>query len=210
MIATHDNTTQNQQLDFLESVQSVIVEKTDNGRTIVEFLISVMEGDLTDFKECHRIDAARLLQNFGYGDTRALADIASPATKRESRHASNADKRIQSELAQIIQEETDNGRTIVTFLVQAMSGELPDFKPCHRMSACKELLRRGSQYTAETETASSSVSSDTVEEPDPEEQEKQRRLKEAKRFSLHGPLYYDIYPFPCPAKPARRTARATI
>ena len=46
----------------------------------------------------------------------------------------------------IIVEMTDNGRTIVTFLVKAMKGELQDFTPCHRMSACKELLHQGSQY----------------------------------------------------------------
>ncbi|MCY3543400.1 MAG: hypothetical protein OXH22_05090 [Chloroflexi bacterium] len=201
MIATHDTTTQQQQLDFSQSVQSAIVEQTDNGRTIVEFLISVMEGHLTDFKECHRIDAARLLQKFGYGETRATANTASPAAKRESR---DADKRIQSELAQIIQEETDNGRIIVTFLVQAMNGELPDFKPCHRMSACKELLRLGTQPAAETEAASSSASNDTVEEPDPEKQARQHLLNDAKRFSLHGPLYYEVHPFPCPCE-TRRT-----
>lgn len=194
MIATQNTTTQNQQLDFTQSVQSAIVEQTDNGRTIVEFLISVMEGRLTDFKQCHRIAAARLLQKFGYGETRLPASAASPAAKRESR---DADKRIQSELAQIIQEETDNGRTIVSFLVQVMNGELPDFKSCHRMSACKELLRLGTQPAAESEAASSAASNDTVEEPDPEKQKRQRRLKDSKRFSLHGPMYYEVHPFPC-------------
>ena len=46
-------------------------------------------------------------------------------------------------LADLICEETDNGRTAVRFLVDVMQGNLPDFKPHHRLSAARELLHRG-------------------------------------------------------------------
>ena len=54
-----------QQPDFTESVHDIIMEQTDNGRTIVEFLLSVMNGELPGFKECHRMEAVRLLEKLG-------------------------------------------------------------------------------------------------------------------------------------------------
>ena len=237
--------------DFTQSVQSIIVEQTHNGERIVAFLIDAMEGHLPDFQPCHKLQAARLLQKYSGIDIAASDSAPLPdATRRERRDTRRADRRIQSELAQVVQEETDNGRAIVTFLVQAMEGELPDFKPCHRMSAAKELLHRGSQTDAPSpinnpsfpakerhpvldtgressgvgdgsehlnHPASKTPSPSTGEgrdggaspthpapEPDPEEQERQRLHQAARRqreedieFSLHGDLYYAVYPFPC-------------
>ncbi len=72
-----------------------------------------------------------------------------------------------------------------------MQGELPDFKPCHRLSAAKELLQRGFDYVPEDQ--------DTPEatEPDPAEIEARRRRAEDIEFSCHGPVYYQSYPYPC-------------
>ncbi len=192
--------TTKQQSDFTESVQSIVVEQTDNGRTIVEFLISVMEGKLPGFKECHRLEAARLLQKFCHGDAGTLTrnlDLPQP-TRRERRDSRRADRRIHSELAQIVSEHTDNGRTIVTFLVQAMEGELTDFKPCHRMSACKKLLHIGSQYTIVEEEEQAEPEESETERAEREERErKEREREEHIEYSLHGPVYYEIYPWPC-------------
>ncbi len=48
-------------------------------------------------------------------------------------------------LAQIVAEETGDGRRIVRFLVQVTEGELHSegFKPCHRMDSAKELVKIG-------------------------------------------------------------------
>ena len=46
----------------------------------------------------------------------------------------------------IVREETDDGRAAVRFLIEAMQGQLPDFKPCHHLSAAKELRQRGFDY----------------------------------------------------------------
>ena len=48
-------------------------------------------------------------------------------------------------LAQIVAEETDEGRRIVRFFVQVAEGERDDegFKSCHRMDAAKELVKIG-------------------------------------------------------------------
>ena len=207
---------------FTQSVHDIIVELTNNGRTIVAFLVQVMEGELPGFKECHRIEAARLLEKYSGAEAKALIDdldLPQP-TRRERRDSRRADRRIHTELAQIVKEETDNGRTIVTFLIQAMEGQLPDFKPCHRMSASRELLHQGSQYETATavrpeprpELAEGPVEGHEPQpEPDPQEQERQRqqeaaiRQQEAARiqreedieYSRHGPVYYEIYSYPC-------------
>ena len=51
----------------------------------------------------------------------------------------------QQRLAQIVAEETDDGRRIVRFFVKVTEGELDpeDFKPNHRMDAAKELVKIG-------------------------------------------------------------------
>ena len=44
-------------------------------------------------------------------------------------------------LADIVHEQTQGGRLIVDFLAQAALGDLPDFKPCHRLQASDRLIR---------------------------------------------------------------------
>ena len=48
-----------------------------------------------------------------------------------------------SELADIIAQETRDGRLIVRFLIYAMDGEFPDFLPCHRIDAARLLVKLG-------------------------------------------------------------------
>ena len=196
--------------DFTESVHDIIMEKTDNGRTIVKFLHSVMNGELPGFKECHRMDAVRLLEKHSGVQVQEFIDSMNlkPATRRERRDSRRADRRIQTELAQIVKEKTDNGRTIVEFLHSAMQGELPDFKPHHRMSASRELLLQGSQYARVDEDA------EPVETPEEKEErlrreENKRKLAENYEFSLHGPVYYKVYPsaWPCPCEDRRHDCK---
>ena len=47
------------------------------------------------------------------------------------------------DLASIVHEETDDGRLIVRFLVDAMQGRLQGSKPCHRLDACRQLVALG-------------------------------------------------------------------
>ena len=56
---------------------------------------------------------------------------------------SNTETQEVPSLADIVREETDDGRLMVRFLVDAMQGLLKQPKPHHRLSAGKELLRRG-------------------------------------------------------------------
>lgn len=46
-------------------------------------------------------------------------------------------------LADIIREETDGGRLIIRFLVDAMRGDVDHVKPCHRLDAARQLIEHG-------------------------------------------------------------------
>ena len=46
-------------------------------------------------------------------------------------------------LADIIREETADGRLVVRFLIDIMQGKIDDSKPCHRLDAARQLLNLG-------------------------------------------------------------------
>ena len=84
-----------------------------------------------------------------------------------------------------------------------MQGQLPDFKPCHRLAAAKELLRLGFNHDPEDHGQDAGAAAQAEPEPDPAEIEAQRRLAEHIEFSRHGPVYYASYPYPCPCEDRR-------
>ena len=43
--------------------------------------------------------------------------------------------------ADIVREQTQGGRTVIRFFVDAMTGDLPNFKPCHRIDASGQLIK---------------------------------------------------------------------
>ena len=202
----------------MSNLADIIAQETEDGRLIVQFLVSAMEGELPDFQPCHRIDAARLLVKLGYDQAQAAIDRANAAQRarqsdsrsqpqtqrqRDSRaqaqpqrqaesESQSATNSIRAQLAQIVREETGDGYITVQFLIDAMQGEFPDFKPCHRLSAAKELLQRGFDYIPDD------ADPQAVAEPvelTPEELEAQRRA-ELLEFSKHGPVYYRNHPLP--------------
>ena len=213
MIAEQQHTTQDQPThrELVESLRQIVLEETDNGRSIIKFLHSAMSGEFEDFQPCHKLAAARILQRIGLEEAQDFIDTATSrrAQSRSSQQADQresqaADSRIRSELAQMVREETDNGRAIVTFLVQAMKGELEDFLPCHRMSASRELLHRGFEYIPPDEDAVDDVV-DKIEAARQlfAEERRQRRREEALEFSLHGPDYYRDRTSRCPCEDRR-------
>ena len=191
----------------MSDLADIIAQETRDGRLIVRFLVSAMDGELPDFQPCHRIDAARLLVKLGFDQAQTVIDrahAAQRARQRESRsqpqqrqsESQSAAHRVRSELAQIVREETDDGRIAVRFLVNVMQGDLPDFKPCHRLSAAKELLQRGFDYVPDDADTNETAAEPEPVELTPEELEAQRRA-ELIEFSKHGPVYYRTYSFPC-------------
>lgn len=187
--------------ELVESLRQIVLEETDNGREIIKFLKSAMNGEFEDFQPCHKLDAARILQRLGLEEAQAFIDHAAArraqsrsSQRAEQSEAQAADRRIRSELAQMVREETGNGRAIVRFLVQAMQGELEDFQPCHRISASRELIHRGFEYIPPDEEPVDKIEASRQLFA---EQRRRQRYEEAVEFSTHGPDFYRDRTFPC-------------
>ena len=134
------------------TLSQIIKLRTDNGRSIIDFLVAVMQDRYDDFRICHRLQAARLLTTYGHDDAADFIDSNTQDSKparTESRPPRPT--KFDTELARVIREDTDDGRSIARFLVNVMEGELRTFKPHHRMSAARELLDRGFGKSARAE-----------------------------------------------------------
>ena len=138
MFATEQQTEEN-----LKPLADIIHEETDDGRLVVRFLIDIMQGKIDDSKPCHRLDAARQLLNLGFDGAQTVIQSASQPTNGRAPSRATSVSRFDQGIADIIKLETSDGRDAVRFLVDVMQGNLKDFKPHHRLSAAKELLRRG-------------------------------------------------------------------
>ena len=102
-----------------------------------------MQGKVDDSKPCHRLDAARQLLNLGFNGARGIIQSASQSASVRAPSSTPGNSRFDQGIADIIKLETSDGKDAVRFLVDVMQGNLDDFKPHHRLSAAKELLRRG-------------------------------------------------------------------
>ena len=54
--------------DFAESLKQAVIEKTDNGRRIIDSVVSIMEGDAPNCTPWHQLEAAKLLRKLGIGN----------------------------------------------------------------------------------------------------------------------------------------------
>ena len=135
--------TEHQTEDISKPLADIIREETDDGRLVVRFLIDIMQGKVDDSKPCHRLDAARQLLNLGFHGARSVIQSVSQPTNGRAPSRAASVSRFDQGIADIIKLETSDGRDAVRFLVDVMQGNLDDFKPCHRLAAAKELLRRG-------------------------------------------------------------------
>ena len=50
-------------------LQQNIIDRTEEGDTIAEFLVDTMRGETPGVKVCHRMDAAKHLIKYGFPDT---------------------------------------------------------------------------------------------------------------------------------------------
>ena len=147
------------------TLSHIIKLRTNDGRDVIDFLVEVMHDRYKDFQMCHRLQAAKLLTTYGNEDAPNFiddntADSSSNTRKRKPRRPTKFD----TELARIIREDTDDGRSIARFLVNVMEGELASFRPHHRISAARELLDRGFGKSARKEKI---VHPEPVEGPNP-------------------------------------------
>ncbi len=144
-------------------IDALVRRYTYDGRLIVGFLVSIMQGDIPGGNLSHGLQACRLLIKLGFSDAPLPDDDApnAPAradTGRPSRRRNARPSKLEAELAKFARDETDGGRDAVRFLVDVMQGNVPDFKPHHRIAAARELLRRGFDRPAGT---------DAQQEPEP-------------------------------------------
>ncbi len=148
------------------TLSQIIEHRTNNGLEIVDFLVEVMHDRYEDFQICHRLQAAKLLTTYGNEDAPSFiddntTDSSSNTRKRKPRRPT----RFDTELARVIREDTDDGRSIARFLTNVMVGELTSFRPHHRMSAARELLDRGFGKSARNEKIAHPVENPRRREP---------------------------------------------
>ena len=127
---------------------------TGDGDSIVDCLIEIMED--TDAKPYEKLDAQLLLDSIGYGrlatdqadaaDAQPQPDYPDPPRAANPRRPRRPTFTLSEEtlfhLPPLVREKTDNGKKMADFLNAAINGELPDFKPRHRIRAAKQLAAR--------------------------------------------------------------------
>ena len=121
----------------------IVREVTDDGRLIVQFLFDMMQGKIEESTPWHQLEASRQLAKLGFKEAQTVIQSASRSARVHAPSPTPGNSGPNQELADIIKLETSDGRDAVRFLVDVMQGNLDDFKPCHRLAAAKELLRRG-------------------------------------------------------------------
>ena len=161
----------------LQAFRAFIREETDDGQTIGRFLIDAMEGRLPDFKGHHRLEAAKMLRDYGSEvadeyirnytapkPRRSTAAEGSPAQgearpEHEPALSLSKDRRaegrdpiidpIKDEMARFIREETNNGQSIVRNLIQIMEAREDPYKPNHNLDAARQLTDNGFPVTGD-------------------------------------------------------------
>ena len=140
----------------LQAFREIIREKTDGGRTIVEFLNDAAEGSLPDFEPQHRLKASEILARYGF--KKAAAPVPQHNDSKPKQSSSNGRRSATGapalkkpddrdpaidDFAQIIRDETENGLSIVRNLIHTMETREHPYKPHHNLRAAKQLIDNG-------------------------------------------------------------------
>ena len=123
------------------SIARIIRDNTDDGRSIVRFLIDVMDDNIDDVTLSHRLAAARLLTVYGQADADDFLADNTPDTD-ETKSGRRIWLEIDEGLRTLIKARTDDGRVICMFLIDVMEGKYEGSHVGHRVSAARELLSR--------------------------------------------------------------------
>ena len=137
-----------------------------------------MEGRLPDFKGHHRLEAAKMLTDYGSEvaeeyirnytapkPRRSTAAEGSPVQGEPEGRDPIIDP-IKDEMARFIREETNNGQSIVRNLIQIMEAREDPYKPNHNLDAAKQLTAYGFPVTGDLLCASE-CTHHAVEKADP-------------------------------------------
>ena len=176
------------------SIADIVREETDNGRLIVRVLIDIALGQGDEIKTCHQLEATRQLTALGVEIPQAAIQAAAKPAKARTQSTAptrTASSSQDNELADIIKQETSDGRDVVRFLVDVMHGNLDGFKPCHRVASAKELLRRGFDHT---HAYSGDDDQDRDDDPISQERLENQTRHNAKQYNDDGdPFDFDNY-----------------
>ena len=140
--------------DDRDAYAEYVRQITGDGDSIVECLTSIMDDD--DAKPYEKLDAQLLLDSIGYGrlaadqadaaDAQPQPDYPDPpraaSPRRPRRPAFTLSEDTLFHLPALVREKTGNGKKMADFLNAVINGELPDFKPRHRIRAAKQLAAR--------------------------------------------------------------------
>ena len=140
----------------------MVREHTRGGDLISQFLIRAVMGQLPDFRPCHRMEAMRQLAIINPKMARALREDDTP---RRSGNPSPSPSPLTGEgwgegegrgegrgegdggaaqqLADIIRQETSDGRDIARFFIDVMHGTRIGFDQRFRFAAAEVLIHRG-------------------------------------------------------------------
>ncbi len=143
------------------SLADIVREKTNDGEAIVQFYLDVASGKLDGFRDNHRMAAANKIGKIAPGLVDEYLVRYRNSDCRESLHGQpllavrrppvtwvppedretvpRGPNPFQRRLAQVVREETGDGRAIVVFVVRVMHGEISGFKPHHRLEAADTL-----------------------------------------------------------------------
>ena len=93
MVTQLDSPTQEQttHISFAESLKRHVIEQTDNGRRIIESVVSIMEGNAPNCTPWHQLEAAKLLDKLGAGEPPAKKSHPRTAEKTITQSLSTAD-----------------------------------------------------------------------------------------------------------------------
>ncbi len=135
-------------LDSSPEFTGMVREHTRGGDLISQFLINAVTGRLPDFQPCHRMEATRQLAIINPKMARALAEDNTPRRSREGAPLPTgavgaAVDAAAQQLADIIQQETNDGRDIARFFIDVMQGTRTGFNQHFRFSAAEVLINRG-------------------------------------------------------------------
>ncbi len=147
-------------LDASPEFTGMVREHTQRGNLISQFLIRAVTGQLPDFKPCHRMEAMRQLAIINPKMARALAEDNTPRRSRDHDRRSREGAPLPTgavgadvdaaaqQLADIIQQETNDGRDIARFFIDVMEGTRTGFNQRFRFAAAEVLINRGYDVVA--------------------------------------------------------------
>ena len=87
----HPTQEQTAHISFAESLKWHVIEQTDNGRRIIESVVSIMEGNAPNCTPWHQLEAARLLDKLGSGESPAKKSHPRTAEETITQPLSTAD-----------------------------------------------------------------------------------------------------------------------